>query len=81
MDVETQAGMPLEGSGVSLGCFQPQTLGSANRQAGLQPISFFGAGTGRSRLRAAGGPISISQRGKGARVTNTNGPAKNTRNA
>ena len=36
--------MPLEGSGVSLGCFHPQTLGSANEQAGFQPNQFFRGG-------------------------------------
>jgi len=38
-----------------------------------------GVGTGRSRLRGAGGPISISQGGKGAKTANTHRHAKNAR--
>ena len=76
--METRAGMPLEGSEVSRGCFQPQTLGSVNVKLDYSQ-SVLGVGTGRSRLRGAGGPISISQGGKGAKATNTHRQAKNAR--
>ena len=40
--VETRAGLPLEGSEVSRGCFQPQTLGSANDKLDFSQSDFRG---------------------------------------